>query len=158
MKRGTRKALSKWDAAYLFDEDAPGFAGFLVRRARRGLTDTAELWAANRDDVLREWIRDYPGTRPYAWWQHDAPEPRRRIGGSGLVRNERHAYGLPTDADWRVVDPNNPPSFESQAAYLDRHGLLSDAEHRRLTPADFEPVTVRLDAFDTNNPEDVAAA
>ena len=38
-----------------------------------------------------------------------------------------------------AIDPANPPMFESEAAYLDRLGLLLPGEHRRLTNADFEP-------------------
>ncbi|MHB8283638.1 MAG: hypothetical protein ACYDD1_03085 [Caulobacteraceae bacterium] len=33
--------------------------------------------------------------------------------------------------------PTNPP-VESEAAYLDRHGLLLPGERRQLKPADFE--------------------
>ena len=36
-------------------------------------------------------------------------------------------------------DPNDPPQFESEAAYLDRHGLLLPSERRRLSREDFEP-------------------
>lgn len=38
-----------------------------------------------------------------------------------------------------AIDPNNPPTFESQAAYLKRHDLLQPGEMERLTAADFEP-------------------
>ena len=31
------------------------------------------LWEQHRDEVLREWIRDRPGSRPSYWWQFDAP-------------------------------------------------------------------------------------
>ena len=32
-------------------------------------------------------------------------------------------------------DPNDPPQFESEAAYLERHGLLLPGERRRLRRA-----------------------
>jgi hypothetical protein len=35
-------------------------------------------------------------------------------------------------------DPEDPPTFESQAAYLKRHGLFLDGEERRLKKADWE--------------------
>jgi hypothetical protein len=38
-----------------------------------------------------------------------------------------------------AIDPNDPPRFESQAAYLKRHGLLLPGEQRR---SDFEPETI----------------
>jgi hypothetical protein len=36
-------------------------------------------------------------------------------------------------------DPADPPAFESQAAYLARHGLLLEGERERLSHSDFEP-------------------
>jgi hypothetical protein len=41
-----------------------------------------------------------------------------------------------------AIDPNDPPTFESQAAYLKRHGLFLAGEERRLKKSDFEPETV----------------
>jgi hypothetical protein len=37
-----------------------------------------------------------------------------------------------------AIDPNDPPTFESQAAYLKRHGLFLPGEERRLRKADWE--------------------
>jgi hypothetical protein len=45
--------------------------------------------------------------------------------------------GIPFDAD-------DPPVYESQASYLDRHKLLTPAERRRLRAQDFKPVKVSL--------------
>jgi hypothetical protein len=36
-------------------------------------------------------------------------------------------------------DPHDPPRFESEAAYLDRYGLLTAAERSRLGPEAFKP-------------------
>lgn len=33
-------------------------------------------WADVRDELLPAWIREHPGTRPFAWWECDAPELR----------------------------------------------------------------------------------
>jgi hypothetical protein len=41
-----------------------------------------------------------------------------------------------------AIDPNDPPAYESSAAYLLRHGLLTPAEVKRLTVADFAPIRV----------------
>ncbi len=38
-----------------------------------------------------------------------------------------------------AIDPNDPPVYESQAAYLKRHGLFMPGERKQLTAADFEP-------------------
>jgi hypothetical protein len=39
---------------------------------------------------------------------------------------------------------NDPPIFESQAAYLDRHDLLLPKEKKRLRETDFEPERLYL--------------
>ncbi len=43
-------------------------------------------------------------------------------------------------------DPNDPPQFESEAAYLDRHSLLLPSERRRLTRADSSRQYCRLNS------------
>jgi len=45
---------------------------------------------------------------------------------------------VPTDFKGVAIDPNNPPRFEAQAAYLKRLGLFLAGEERRLKKADFE--------------------
>jgi hypothetical protein len=42
----------------------------------------------------------------------------------------------------------DPPRFESQASYLDRHGLLTPGERRVLTAIDFAPEILDLTADD----------
>jgi hypothetical protein len=146
-----------------------------------------ETWKANRGDVLRFWIREKPGTRPYYWWVYDAPrwldddcwpEPRRRVGGRGtpcyevLAHAPNFEFGIPpawvrgwsieyyngravdvhgerigtqhSEGDFPAenFDPSDPPRFESQTAYLDRHGLLLPGERRRLGSKDFDPETL----------------
>jgi hypothetical protein len=53
----------------------------------------------------------------------------------GTEHREGDFTGLPPD-------PLDPPTFESEAAYLRRHGLLLPGEARRLKAADFEPETL----------------
>ena len=43
---------------------------------------------------------------------------------------------------WPAIDHTDPPRFESEAAYLQRHGVLTAAEMRALPPTAFEPVRV----------------
>jgi hypothetical protein len=114
----------------------------------------AAIWVEHRDRINAEHVAERPGTRHPRWWDFDSPrlaaagmfydgtlaEHRRQVGGSGgrwpaMVPQSR--CGIPHVAD---IDWSDPPMFESEAAYLDRHGLLSAAERRRLRPADFEPV------------------
>jgi hypothetical protein len=106
-----------------------------------------------RDQVLEAWRVEHPGTRPSRWWQYDAPRwpqddmlerlrgaffsadlptPRRRLGGTGAPQFEslnvvpRFFKGVPVD--WLDVDAADPPTYEAEAEYLHRHGLLSAAE------------------------------
>ncbi len=41
-----------------------------------------------------------------------------------------------------AIDPRDPPRYESEAAYLKRHGRLSAAERARLGRGAFEPETI----------------
>jgi hypothetical protein len=45
----------------------------------------------------------------------------------------------------RAIDPADPPRFESQAVYLERHGLLFPDEKRRLKPMDFQPEAIKIE-------------
>lgn len=96
---------------------------------------------------------------------YDAPEPRRRrVGGRGDVTPAYDADmnlrlgifrkssfvdpGLlqavaPLGADLVPFDPEDPPRYESEASYLDRHRLLSAAERKALPADAFELETVR---------------
>jgi hypothetical protein len=42
-----------------------------------------------------------------------------------------------------AIDPDDPPNFESQAAYLKRHGLFLAGEERRLKKADWEAEAIQ---------------
>jgi hypothetical protein len=41
-----------------------------------------------------------------------------------------------------AIDSDDPPLYESEASYLDRHGLFLPGERKRLKKADFEPETM----------------
>lgn len=112
------------------------------------------LWEDHRAGILADWITTKPGTRPSCWWRFDAPrldpkkhgrwsrtvlaprliETRRKLCGDGKPLHEvlayapAHHYGIPA---W-CGDPDNPPEFETQRAYLKRHGLLLPAERRKI--------------------------
>jgi hypothetical protein len=124
---------------------------------------TSELWQQFGADVLAWWIKENPGTRPWCWWKFAAPEPRRRVGGVGVTDREACGqgvyiadYGLPDSEGWMmekrflpqsesglpVFDPDDPPQFESQAAYLKRLALFEPGEEKRPKPDAFTPVCV----------------
>ena len=172
-----RRRIARRDAgmtaaerAALLDEELPeghpeSLALFLLRHPDgRAL---GEAWQRHGDAVTRAWARRYPGTRPSAWWRFTAPEPRQRLGGIGdpahlhLATVDRLDYGLPsawiTARDRRTwpcipasaaIDPADPPTFEAEAEYLRRLGLLLPGEAARLTDEDYEAVTITARARD----------
>jgi hypothetical protein len=109
-------------------------------------------------DSPRAPVGTYPG-REYD--DGMLPMSRRRIGGTGTPCHERVAhlpwleFGIEVSwIDTRLIatyaqlahplnvppiDPANPPIFEAEATYLERHGLLLKGERERLTEADFAP-------------------
>ena len=126
--------------------------------------ERARDWQLIRDDLLRDWIREHAGTRPFAWWRYDSPGPRRRAGGTGdVIPAYDHPMSLkfgifrksafvdarllvavaPVGAGLTPFDENDPPSFESEAAYLDRHGFLSATERKALPPDAMDPEVIR---------------
>ena len=103
------------------------------------------LWNERREAILPAWIRDHPGTRPYAWWAYDAPrwddgdpwharyaEPRRRIGEAHTSHHAVSKYPLSSSFGVPNQSADSTSMFESEAEYLARHGLLTDFERRRL--------------------------
>jgi hypothetical protein len=157
-------------------EDEPG--DIEVFMLQGSLDRLREAWEKVKTEILPEWIRKHPGTRPAAWWEFDAPqEPvpgwpafhaaqRRRIGGVGVPQHDviavapRFDRGTPCgwfDAEGAAVfegaipvDPNNPPTFESEASYLSRLELLTPAEVKYLAvrPELLEPEAVVFDDDD----------
>lgn len=115
-------------------------------------------WSIARKKILSSWIDEHPGTRPYAWWCFDAPGIRQRVGGTGTPKHEvlkyapAFVFGIPrywiTAQDTGILgravhkgkplDINDPPLFESQAAYLERNGLLSEIEKAALPEDAFD--------------------
>jgi len=61
------------------------------------------FWKINRKKILKDFIENHPGKRPYCWWCFDAPEMRRRLGGIGDPRFEHlgvsrsFSFGVPDD-------------------------------------------------------------
>jgi hypothetical protein len=112
------------------------------------------LWAQHRAEVLEYWTAARPGSRPSGWWRWDAPGLRQRVGGVGEPWQVRDtAYGVATI--WNIgrhqnlwanpppaPDPSNPPTCESEATFLDRHGLLLPGERDRLADDDFRPQSI----------------
>lgn len=166
-KRGTRPDLTKAQFAYLTGDETgvSGWDSYELNSLKAGLgtifpqSNPKDLWETHKADFLPFFIEEHPGRRPFAWWQWDAPrqadqcsgafwegtlpEPRRQVSGSQLVSRgsyvPRYEYGVPIHLGY---DEANPPFFESQAAYLQRYGLLISTEQKKLTPKDLEPESI----------------
>jgi hypothetical protein len=108
-------------------------------------------WDHHREAILKNWIKEHPGTRPFMWWELEAPEePRKRLGGKGITPwdagkavNPVYYKGAPdTERMWQhkwLLDTDDPPMFESEAAYLKRLCLLTKEE---MTGLDFKPESI----------------
>lgn len=119
------------------------------------------LWKIFGEKLTASWIEDHPGTRPFCWWEYDAPANRMRTGGQGspefevLSAEEEFIYGVPSrwvsdlsiycwpDLAKHKVDPSDPPQFESQASYLKRHNLLTEIERLAAT-TDYEHEKLKI--------------
>jgi hypothetical protein len=184
-KRVTRKivktALSDYLRAYLLTGEREK-ADVEVFRLSGSPDRLQVVWDAVKNELTKDWIKQNPASRPWLWWQYDAPKERvkcwintdireaqrLRIGGTGTPSYEVLAYvpyfrkGVPSGwisefdvayyngkgkdvhgkrigteykkGDFKAVayDRNDPPIFESEASYLERHGLLSDKEKTYL--------------------------
>lgn len=119
------------------------FEAWQLRFNRNGCA--RDLWNRIRSQALPAFIRKNPGRRPWAWWKFDSPEPRRAIGADGQPiriewqRGSIYFFGMHRSSRYS--------QFESEATYLKRHGLLSEAEEKRLKPADFKPVQISPDGI-----------
>ncbi len=151
--RGRRAPI---DAGLLeFLKDNAQFTYFATdREIRNG-------WAQIRDDLIASWAEERPGRRPRAWWQFEAKEMRQRLSGTGdaifealLPGHEVYYLGIPirwlqpgyAGPAGAPIDPEDPPIFESEGAYLKRLDLLLPGERKRLAPDDFLPEFVAAEA------------
>ncbi len=174
-------AYGDFDQACLADPET-GWVRLFLFAVDHGFDQRRTVWRAVRDRIVAEWVKGHPATRPFGWWEHDAPrwqradlpppiadmtdevlercaEPRRQVSGPRPLYEVSDtwpelSHGCPLEFD-RPVDPADLPRFEAQASYLDRHGLLSGDERSRL-PADafeIETVFVDDDEIDEGDPD-----
>jgi hypothetical protein len=112
------------------DHDDDGWSmGFAEHRA-------IEYWREFGEEVVAWFATEFPGTRPSCWWRFDRPELRRRRVGGTLGPGYNHVirFGITHRA---LVHDGSLVMFESQAAFLDRHGLFLPGERARVPPATF---------------------
>jgi hypothetical protein len=106
-----------------------GYGGWWFWLGLGGSEERArEFWGLHRGAVIAEHARAHPGHRPHLWWQYDAPEMRRRLGGIGTPMSECSAcapsfrFGVPHS--WLTSEINSscgtpvcevdPPLYESE--------------------------------------------
>ena len=110
------------------------FEIYLMLRSQEKIKN---MWNSFRDDILADWIKQKPGSRPHGWWTHDSPGLRRRIGekkSDDFHPGEVYVRG--------ILVHEKGVHYESQAEYLSRINLLFPGEREKLTPKDFEPEVV----------------
>lgn len=145
IKRRSRRQRQEADPALmrLLRDEPPAADDFRWQYTKDVI---AQAWREHGDRITEEWAAQYPGTRPSLWWKFDAPraqdvgrhagwycagemiEYRRKLTGGGhplwdsLAYGPHYHYGI---ADWFG---DRTATFETQHAYLLRHGLLFDDE------------------------------
>ncbi len=148
-----RRSIDPWVIYFLIHGHVPKDAPEINRYSAFQLESDAQrqrnIWDDVKSDLLKKFIKDHPCCRPWAWWKLDTPERRQQTGGSGDGWTPGMAMdyeGLPKywQLDW---NKENPPTFESEAAYLERHGLLSPVERGFLTKHSelLEPELIEFD-------------
>ena len=115
-------------------------------------------WLENRDEIMADYIKQFPGRRPWAWWICDAPratvdDDMPKLWADRLIparyvyddAGRRVCLDLDAGEDWRQGVPwvhpheDHAVAYESEAAWLLRHDLLTAAEKKRLHKGDFLP-------------------
>lgn len=81
-----------------------------------------QIWELVQGEFLPGWIRDHPGTRPFAWWVCDAPERMKRPDGQVVEKL------IAPPGYW--VAKFEAAAFESQAEYLLRLDLMDASEKK----------------------------
>lgn len=82
-----RQQVTDEHEAWLHGQDRA--SGFIRYSPADELED---LWNTHCHRIVAEHVTLYPGTRPVRWWQYDALEPRRRLGGIGTPASDVLAY------------------------------------------------------------------
>lgn len=137
----------------------PFFEALWREHGDRIVDEHVEQFPGTRPE--RWWEFDAPrsprGTYPGCFYDGTLSEQRERMGGIGTPQHEvlcfvpRFSFGVPVgwiDQYWAergkgaAIDPDDPPLYESQASYLERHGLFLPGERKRLTKADWEAESI----------------
>jgi hypothetical protein len=157
--------IDEWDLTDLEQAGAQDERARTIWNAAKNLilADWSKKFPGTRPSFF--WIFDSPGPRERLGgvgdpaWLHLAYAESYRLGIPDVWISDfdveyfngraRDVHGeiiatKYTDGDFQgnAIDLANPPTYESQAQYLQRHGLLTPDEIRRLKPRDLEPELV----------------
>jgi hypothetical protein len=84
-KRQLRAEVEPWMLEYLLhghvlrEDGGKSCVPYLYRREWNGAfchAAAGAMWEAMREELLAVWVQEHPGTRPWGWWEYDAPEDR----------------------------------------------------------------------------------
>jgi hypothetical protein len=90
--------------------------------------EAGEAWRKHRATLLTEWIAEFPGSRPYFWWEVERPvgKLRKQIAGPPPIEGAPIYRGYPSH--W----PHKCLLFETEVEFLARLNLLTREELRQL--------------------------
>ena len=74
-----------------------------------------EAWDLLREALLPQFLSQFPGKRPFAWWRCDAPERRRRINGKPHPFDNRQRI---TEIERITKTPGASPNFTEWMHWL----------------------------------------
>jgi hypothetical protein len=97
-----------------------------------------EAWGKVRGAIMKSWIAAHPCSRPWPWWVYNAPEPRRRLGGTGDTFDDDYEMSDCTEGipdNW--VTPHDIEVYNG--TWRDVRGNLIDIGFK---PGDFTKVTI----------------
>lgn len=110
------------------------------------LATFTEAWELHGETITADWIRDHPGTRPFAWWllEHKQERPMIRTMpaehlAAHRAEDDRRGcmFGF-LHTSMLMMDPVKGWGYlqEPEPDYLRRHGLLTIDEQRALAGKD----------------------
>jgi hypothetical protein len=63
-------------------------------------------WQEMREEIMAEWLKTRPLSRPWAWWRYERSMDRPH--GKSVQRRYLHGHNLLTPAERELVDADEP--------------------------------------------------
>ena len=124
------------DCRYELETGVPFFDGF------DGDFDAFKAaWQMHGETILKEFVQEHPGRRPFAWWvlvhKRERPIIRRPPEGEERLRGHHTRYGY-FSTHVLLLAPDWGPLQEPEEEYLARLKLLSKEEIAALRESESE--------------------